>query len=169
MRPTLPSFGAVAGREYHPAVRISRDELRKFDRAVGPAPPPVEPLMSAVEEVRLIRDRTLHDPVTEARRDRVRALLRRPAPPEGTDAELVALLAAARALPLERPEDRAYARMRLAEIGRLKDPPAEVRKLLARFGLDPGDSDAFADALLPPKHDISRFSQNSYIGPYPAS
>jgi hypothetical protein len=146
-------------------MRISRDELRKFDHAVGPAPPRVEPLMSAAEEARVIRDATLDDPVTEARRERVRALLRRPAPSEGADAELIVLLAAARALPLRRPEDRVNARVRLAEIGRLEHPPPEVEKLVATLGLDPGDSQAFADALLPSKHDVSPFTQDSYTGP----
>lgn len=150
-------------------MRIGRDELRKFDGGVGPAPPPVEPLLAAAEEVRLICDATSDDPVTEARRARVRALLRRPAPPEGADAEIIALLAEARALPLQRPADRINARLRLVEIGRMPDPPPAVQRLLERFKLEPGDSQAFADALVPPKHDVSEFSQNSYVGPYPSA
>jgi hypothetical protein len=148
-------------------MRVGRDELRKFGRTVGPAPPPVEPLLTAAEEVCLIRDGTSNDPVTDARRARVCALLRRPAPPEGTDAEIIALLAEARALPLQRPEDRINARLRLADIGRMTDPPPAVRMLLGRLGLKPGDSQALADALVPPRPDLSDFTQNSYVGPYP--
>ena len=148
-------------------MRVGRNELRKFNRSVGPAPPRVEPLLSPAEEARLIADPKVTDRVTHARRTRVRALLQRSAPPEGTDAEVIALLAADGALPLRRPEDRVDARLRLIEIGRMADPPPAVAKLLKRFGLQPGESEAFADALLPPKQDVGDFSQNSYIGPYP--
>ncbi|HEU4975593.1 MAG TPA: hypothetical protein VFT50_10930 [Baekduia sp.] len=147
-------------------MRVGRDDLESFKRSVGPAPPPVEPLLSPADEVRVIVDARTDDAGADARRARVRALLRRPAPPTGADAEIVVLLAAAGALPLDRPEDRLNARVRLAEIGRMADPPPEVRKLLQRHGLQPGDSQAFADALLPPKHEVGAFKQNSYHGPY---
>ncbi len=74
--------------------------------------------------------------------------MRRPATPEGADAELVALLASARALPLERRDDRLAARQRLVGIGRLPDPPPEVRKLMNKHGVAVGDGPGFADALL---------------------
>ena len=145
-------------------MRVTSEELANFRRDVPPPPPPIEPVLSAREEARLIASARRDNPEIDARRARVLALLRRPAAPEGADAELIALVAAARALPLERPDDRAKARMRLAEIGRLKDPPPEVVKLLRQLGLAPGDSQAFAEALLPHKHDVSEFSQNSYEG-----
>jgi hypothetical protein len=108
----------------------------------------------------VIADADPADVLVAARRQRVLALLRRPATPEGADAELVALLAAARALPLERREDRLKARRRLADIGGLKEPPLEVAKLLDRFGIQAGDGQAFADALLPPTHDIGEFYES---------
>ena len=141
-------------------MRVSRDELRRFSRAVSDPPPRVEPLLPAAEEARLIADAKPDDPLVAARRQRVLALVRRPAPPEGADAELLALLAAARALPLERRQDRLRARQRLVEIGRLKEPPPEVAKLLDRLGAEPGDGQAFADALLPPTRDIGAFHES---------
>ena len=141
-------------------MRVSRDELQRFTRKVAPPPAPVEPLLAAAQEAALLADAKRDDPRIAARRARVVALLRRPAPPEGSDAELVALLAAARALPLERRDDQTTARLRLREIGGLKDPPPEVRKLLDRLGLKPGDSEAFANALLPPTHHIGDFYES---------
>src|SRR4051794_22938046 len=133
---------------------IRREDLRKYSRPVPPPPRPIEPVLSAVEEAALIASsRRRDDPVVAARRARVLTLLRRPATPEGADAELVALLAAARALPLERDEDRLAARQQLVGIGRVADPPPEVRRLLRKFGVAPGDGPAFAEALLPSRYD----------------
>jgi len=144
---------------YAPSMRIGRDELRDFDRAVKPAPAPIEPVLPAAEEAALIAAKDDgRDPVVAARRRRVLAILRRAAPPEGADAELVTLLAAARALPMEDRTDRLSARMRLIEIGRATDPPPEVVKVLDRLHLSAGDAEPFADALLPPHQDIGRFT-----------
>jgi hypothetical protein len=142
-------------------MRVDRKQLRQFGRrASPPAPPRVEPLLAAVDEARVIAKADPADPRVAARRDRVLVLLRRPATPEGADAELVALLAAARALPLERREDRLKARRQLADIARLEEPPSEVARLLDRLGIKPGDGQAFADALLPPTRDIGDFYES---------
>ena len=133
-------------------MRLSRDELRKFDRAVAPAPAPVEPALPAAEEAALIAGDKDGDPVVALRRARVLAMLRRAATPEGVDAELIALLAAARALPLDRREDRLSARQRLVGIGKLSNPPPGVSELVRKLGVAPGDGTAFAEALLPSSH-----------------
>jgi hypothetical protein len=141
-------------------VRVDPDDLRPFARTVPEAPPRIEPLLSAEDEARVIVDGDDQDPVTLARRRRVSMLLRRPAPPEGVDAELIVLLAQAKALPLERTEDRLDARVRLVDIGRLADPPPRVREIAERLGVVAGDGEALADALLPPKHDVAPFREN---------
>jgi len=146
-------------------MRVSSDDLRKFARGVAPAPAPIEPLLPPAEEARQIADRKRVDEVTAARRRRVLALIRRPAPPEGSDAELLIVLAAARALPLERPEDRLDARQRLVDIARLKDPPKEARTLLRMMGVGPGQK--FADTLLPPGRSISDFHESEAGFPSP--
>lgn len=145
-------------------MRLRADELQKFNRPVAPSPPPIEPLLAAPEEAALIAKGSRSDTTVAARRARVRALLRRPATPEGADAELFALVAAARALPLERPEDRLSARLRLVGIGSAKTPPLEVRRLSDRLHLAPGDGAAFADALMPRDGDLSAFSEGGGSG-----
>jgi hypothetical protein len=141
-------------------MRVNLGDLKKYERTVAPAPPPIEPLMAPADEARLLANAKSGDPNIALRRERVLVLLRRPATPEGADAELVVLLAAAKALPLERPDDRLAARMRLSEIGRLKDPPPAVRAVQKNLRVKPGDSQAFADALLPPNHDIGGFYES---------
>lgn len=150
-------------------MRVSTEDLRKFARGVAPPPAPIEPLLPPAEEVRRIADRRSTDENTAARRRRVLALIRRPAPPEGPDAELLVLLAAAQALPLELPDDRLDARQRLVDIARLKNPPEEVRKLLRKLGVGPAEEHKFADALLPPGRSISQFheSEAGFSGPGP--
>jgi hypothetical protein len=140
-------------------MRIRLDDLRDFERSVGPAPPPIEPRLPAREEAALIA-KGGSDPTVAKRRARVVKLLRRPATPEGADAELVALLAHKHALPLDRREDRLDARQQLFGIGSLKEPPPEVRALCDRLRVKPGDGKAFADALLPPKHDIGTMRES---------
>ena len=150
-------------------MRVNSDDLRRFAGGVTPPPAPVEPLLAPAEEARQIADRRRTDPVTAARRRRVLALIRRPAPPEGADAELLTLLAVARALPLERPDDGLDARRRLVDIARLRDPPQVVRDLLRRTGVGPGEEQKFAEALLPSSRDISAFheSEAGFPGPGP--
>ena len=134
-------------------MRVRRDALRKFDRRVAPAPAPIEPRLSAFDEARRIVKGDPSDPDVWARRTRALALLRRPATPEGADAELLALLAAAGALPVERRDDRLSARLRLVAIANVKDPLPEVAKLFAKLRASPGDGEAFAEALLPASQD----------------
>jgi len=134
-------------------MRVRRDDLRKFNRAVAPAPAPIEPRLSAFDEAQRIAKGDASDPDVRGRRARALVLLRRPETPEGSDAELIALLAAARALPLERREDRLSARQRLVAIGSIKDPPPEVAKLFTKLRMPPGDGAAFAEALLPSSRD----------------
>ncbi len=145
---------------YRRAMRVDPSELRKFAHNVSPGPPRIEPLLSAAEEARVVADQASKDTVSVARRQRVVALIRRAAEPVGVDAELVALLAAARALPLDREDDRLKARQRLIEIGRSKDPPPEVSRLFEAKRVAPGDAEGFADALLPPKRGPSSFHES---------
>jgi hypothetical protein len=141
-------------------MRVDPDDLRPFARAVPDPPPRIEPLLFPEDEARVIADANDHDPITLARRRRMSTILRRAAPPEGPDAEVIFLLAQAKALPLERAEDRLDARLRLVEIGRLVDPPPKVREVAARLRVAEGDGEALANALLPPKHDVSPFHES---------
>jgi hypothetical protein len=96
-----------------------------------------------------------------AREARVRAIIRRPAPPTGHDAELLTLLAATGSLPLEGRADRLHARMRLASI---PEPPPAVQVLADELALDPED---LAERLLPAPRDVaSGFDFGSSV--YPA-
>src|SRR5690349_20436991 len=52
------------------SMRVRRDELRKFNRAVAPAPAPIEPRLSAFDEARLIAEGDASDPDVRARRAR---------------------------------------------------------------------------------------------------
>ena len=96
-----------------------------------------------------------------ARRVWVRALIRRPAPPTGRDAELLALLAATGSLPLEGRADHLHARTRLASIA---PPPPAVRALADELAVDLDD---LAERLLPAPRDVaSGFEFGSSV--YPA-
>jgi hypothetical protein len=141
-------------------MRVHADDMKKFGRAVPPAPAPIEPQLPASEEAALIAKDAGTDPLVAARKARVLALLRRSATPEGADAELIVLLARARALPLDRRADRLSARQRLFGIGASKSPPPEVQDVMRRLGVPPGDGTAFADALLPPNRDIGDFHES---------
>jgi hypothetical protein len=81
----------------------------------------------------------------EARRARLRAIVERPAAPEGRDAELLAFMAALRRLPVERRAQHLQARLRLAAIA---DPPAAVRALVDEFAVT--TMREFTDKVLPP-------------------
>lgn len=141
-------------------MRVDVADLKKYVHTVPPAPAPIDPPLTAAEEARVIADKKRVDPVTVARRQRVLTLLHRPAAPLGADAELLTLLAAARALPLDRHDDRLKARQRLIEIGRTKDPPPAVSAYLKAKRLTVGDAESFADALLPPKRGPSSFYES---------
>jgi hypothetical protein len=80
-----------------------------------------------------------------ARRDRVRAIVERPAAPAGRDAELLAFLAALRLLPVVNRAQHLQARLRLAAVA---DPPASVRALVDEFAVSTVQE--FTDKVLPP-------------------
>lgn len=141
-------------------MRVSRDDLQRFGRTVPPAPAPIEPRLAPADEARVIAKAEPGDTDAARRRHRVLVLLRRPAAPTGEDAELIALLALAKALPLERDDDRLRARQRLVEIGRAQEPPEHVRAVFARLALEPGDGEALATALLPVTQKTDPFSEN---------
>lgn len=150
-------------------MRVTSDDLGKFARGAAPPPAPIEPRLPPAEEARQIADHRRTDAVTAARRRRVLALIRRPAPPEGADAELLMELAAAQALPLERPDDRLDARRRLIDIARLKNPPEGARALLHKLRVGRGDEQKFADALLPPERSFSQFHESGAGGVDPGT
>ncbi len=85
-----------------------------------------------------------------ARIARVRALIHRPAPPEGQDAELLTLLAATGSLPLDARSDRLHARTRLASIA--TPPPPAVAALADDLGLETGE---LVERLLPAPRDVA--------------
>jgi hypothetical protein len=78
------------------------------------------------------------------RRGRLVTVMERPAPPAGRDAELLAFLAATRALPLDKEPLRRQARQRLVS---LRDPPPAVRALVDEFAVS--TLEEFADKVLP--------------------
>jgi hypothetical protein len=176
-------------------MQLSGDELRRLTPHPAPAPAPVQPLLSLVEEVVLlslssswIRKRNVariaarahpggpgdyHDAVTSlvdhgmlthtgprrtlaatntaqihAREGRVRSIINRPAPPEGADAELLVLLAAARALANPNAVEHMKAHARIASIGHGAAIPAAVSALADELGT--ATMPELADRLLPP-------------------
>ncbi len=94
-------------------------------------------------------NRATPDANVAARRDRMLAIVRGAATPAGQDAELLALLIAAQALPLDSGNDHLRARTHLVSIGRAADVPPAIAELVdaTRGADDPSD---LADALLPP-------------------
>jgi hypothetical protein len=81
----------------------------------------------------------------EARHARLRAIVERPAAPEGRDAELLAFMAALDLLPVERRAQHLQARLRLAAIA---GPPPAVRALVDEFAVT--TMKEFTDKVLPP-------------------
>lgn len=82
------------------------------------------------------------------REGRVRSIISRPAPPEAADAELLVLLAAARALVLPNAIWHMKAHARIASIGQGAAIPAAVTALADELGSP--SMKALADRLLPP-------------------
>jgi hypothetical protein len=104
---------------------------------------------AAVERLRrhgLLAGRRTATPAAhlEARRARLRAIVERPAAPEGRDAELLAFMAALRLLPVARRASHLQARLRLAAI----DPSPAVRALVDEFAVT--TMREFTDKVLPP-------------------
>jgi hypothetical protein len=86
-----------------------------------------------------------------ARHTRVSAIIRRPAPPQAADAELIALLAAARTLRLQTAKDHMAAHTRVASIGHDGLIPPAVIALADE--LRTTTMSELADRLLPPTRD----------------
>ena len=86
-----------------------------------------------------------------ARRSRVLAVIRRAAAPDGGDADLLVLLAACRALSLDR-EDYLRARIRIGSIRTAGGTSPVVDQMRAKLGVD-SISD-LADSLLPVRLDL---------------
>jgi hypothetical protein len=84
----------------------------------------------------------------QARESRVRSIISRPAPPEAADAELLVLLAAARALALPDAVWHMKAHTRIASIGQGAAIPAAVTALADELGA--ATMTELADRLLPP-------------------
>jgi hypothetical protein len=94
-----------------------------------------------------------------ARAARMRAVIRRPAPPTGRDAELLTLLAATGSLPLDGRADHLHARTRLASI---TDPPPAVTALADELALDLKD---LPERLMPAPRDVAsgfEFGSSAY-------
>jgi hypothetical protein len=89
-----------------------------------------------------------------AREARVASIIRRPATPEGGDAELLVLLAAARALALTRADDHRRAHTRIASIGQRAPVPPAVGALCDELGT--ATTAELADRLLPPSREDLR-------------
>lgn len=180
---------------YDAAMQLSGDELRGSTPHPEPAPAPLEPCLSLVEEVVLLSlsssrirkhhvaritahahpdgpgdyhaavtslvDRgmlthpgPLRTPAAnkiariQARAGRVRSIISRPAPPEAADAELLVLLAAARALSLPDVIWHMKAHARIASIGQGAAIPAAVTALADELGT--ATMKELAERLLPP-------------------
>lgn len=135
-------------------MRLDPSHLDAFKRTVAPPPPPIEPRLTVAEEVALLCGKAIPDASIARRRARVIQLLRRAATPTGEDADLIASLAAAKALPLEHRRDEISAHQRLVAIGSSREPSQIVGDLAGQLGVEPGDGLAFANALLPPHSDV---------------
>jgi hypothetical protein len=83
-----------------------------------------------------------------ARQARLLTVIERPAAPTGRDAELLAFLAAIRALPVDRPAVHSQARQRLLAI---RDVPPAVRTLVDEFAVT--TLEEYADKVLPAQVD----------------
>jgi hypothetical protein len=87
----------------------------------------------------------------QAREGRVSSIISRPAPPDGADAELLVLLAAARALALPDAVWHMKAHTRIASIGQGAAIPAAVAALADELGTT--TMKELADRLLPPSRE----------------
>jgi hypothetical protein len=115
-------------------------------RAYPRGPRSYHAAVERLERRGLLADRRTATPAAhlEARRARLRAIVARPATPEGRDAELLAFLAALQRLPVEQRAQHLQARLRLGAI----DPPPAVRALVGEFAVT--TMQEFTDRVLPP-------------------
>jgi hypothetical protein len=119
-------------------------------RAYPRGPRSYHAAVERMERRGLLADRRTATPAAhlEARRARLRAIVERPATPEGRDAELLAFLAALHRLPVEQRAQHLQARLRLRAIA---DPPPAVRALVDEFAVT--TMQEFTDRVLPPPVD----------------
>lgn len=126
------------------SLAAERNRVRSAARVAADAypsgPRSDEEAMSMLEERGLVSREAGSPAATDLARvaqriARVRAIIRRPAVPLSGDGELLALLAAARCLPLENANDRLSARLRLASVGEgARDLPPAVAALVRKHG-----------------------------------
>jgi len=131
--------------------RVIRHVVRIAGKAHPGGPRRYDAAVQALKERGLLDDHSAATPqaLVPARRIRMSAIVRRAAPPEGGDAELLVLLAAAGSLPLEGRADHLHARTRLASIA---DPPPAVTLLADELAIDLKD---LAERLLPAPRDVA--------------
>jgi hypothetical protein len=131
----LLSLGAPAHR-VRPVAKIAA-------RAYPRGPRSLHAAVERLERKGLLADRRTAAPAAHlpARRARLLTVIERPAAPTGRDAELLAFLAAVRALP---PDTHMHARLRLLAVA---EPPAAVRALVDEFAVT--TMEEYADKVLP--------------------
>lgn len=150
-------------------LRIHAADLEGYRRSVGPAPAPIGPVLSPADEAALLRRRRSPDAAYRARRERVIALIRRPAPPLGDDALLILLLARHSALPVASPQDVQSARHRLAEISDLMSRDNDfAEQVQTTTGLSAADCRALSERVRaaddPVEGSTMAFDPNRYEG-----
>jgi hypothetical protein len=115
-------------------------------RAYPRGPRSYHAAVERLERKGLLADRRTAAPGAHlpARQARLLSVIERPATPAGRDAELLAFLAATRALPVDKPAAHKQARQRLLAI---RDLPAAVRALVDEFAVS--TLEEYADKVLP--------------------
>jgi hypothetical protein len=128
-----------------PAHRV-RPVAKIAARAYPRGPRGYHAAVQRLERKGLLADRRTATPAANlpARQERLLTVIERPAAPVERDAELLAFLAAIRALPAGKPDVRKQARQRLLEI---REPPAAVRALVDEFAVS--TLEEYADKVLP--------------------
>jgi hypothetical protein len=130
--------------------RPARRAARVAGSAYPDGPRDHDAALQSLRERGLVADnRAMPDAKVAARRERMLAIVRGAATPTGQDAELLALVIAAQALPLDSGNDHLRARTHLISIGRASEVPPAIAELVdaTRGAQEPAD---LADALLPP-------------------
>jgi hypothetical protein len=132
-----------------PAHRV-RPVAKIAARAYPRGPRSHHAAVERMERKGLLADRRTAAPGAHlpARQARLLSVIERPAAPAGRDAELLAFLAATRALPVDKPAAHKQARQRLLAI---RDLPAAVRLLVDEFAVS--TLEEYADKVLPAQVD----------------
>jgi hypothetical protein len=134
----LLSLGAPAHR-VRPVAKIAA-------RAYPRGPRSHHAALERLERKGVLADRRTAAPAAHLpdRQARLLTVIERPAAPTGRDAELLAFLAAIRALPVDKHPLHMQARQRLLAI---REPPAAVRALVDEFAVS--TLEEYADKVLP--------------------